>query len=79
MLPKTGNPDLSLDTCLGKMLRSHFTDPEALRADDFAAFFQSRENALMQVIERAMGRAVIRDVGKAGAAEESWDLEEDET
>ena len=45
-----------------EILGSHLIVPAALRADDFDRFFQARTQALLERIERAMGKSVIRDV-----------------
>jgi len=41
-------------------LRSHVIDPQAVRADDFDGFFEKRSKALLDRIERAMGKALNR-------------------
>lgn len=46
---------------MAEILRSHLIDPALVRANDFEAFFQAREQALLQRIEKAMGKAVIRE------------------
>lgn len=43
------------------ILRSHVIEPAHLRADDFDAFFQARERALLERIERAMGKPIARE------------------
>jgi hypothetical protein len=50
---------------MDEMLRSHLIDPAALRADDFDRFFEARSRALLEKIEKAMGKAIAR-----GAVEE---------
>lgn len=47
---------------MDELLSSHLIDPVAVRADDFVAFFQLREKGLLQRIEQAMGKPVLRDV-----------------
>jgi hypothetical protein len=42
-------------------LHSHGIDAGTLRADDFARFMQARREALIALIERAMGKSVYRD------------------
>ncbi len=44
------------------ILGSHLIDPAPLRADDFDAFFQARSQALLEKIEKAMGKAIARKV-----------------
>lgn len=43
------------------ILRSHVIEPAHLRADDFNAFFQAREKALLERIEKAMGKPIARE------------------
>jgi len=47
---------------LDALLASHLIDAKALRSDDFVAFFRARERALLDRIEHAMGKAVLRDL-----------------
>jgi hypothetical protein len=42
---------------LDEILRSHLIDPECLRNDDFEGFFRLRQQALMAMISRAMGKS----------------------
>jgi hypothetical protein len=46
---------------MNQILNTHLIDPESLRADDFQEFFKAREEALLQLIEKAMGKPVVRD------------------
>ncbi len=43
------------------ILRSHVIEPAHVRADDFDAFFQAREAALLARIENAMGKPIARE------------------
>jgi hypothetical protein len=45
---------------LDAYLSSHLIDSAKLRADDFAGFFASRQEALLRLIEDAMGRSAYR-------------------
>lgn len=45
---------------LDGFVASHLIDPTTLRNDDFHAFFESRSEALLGAIERAMGKAAQR-------------------
>ena len=54
------------------LLRTHLVDPEALRASDFDAHFTRRREALVQLVEKAIGKTVQRDVS-AGEPEETLD------
>lgn len=42
------------------IMQSHAITPSYLRADDFTAFFAARETALLNIIERAIGKPVTR-------------------
>jgi hypothetical protein len=48
---------------LDDILRGHAIDPEPLRAADFSTFFAARTQALLNLIETAMGKAAIRAGG----------------
>jgi len=67
-------PASSLDT----HLESHLITPTAIRADDFFAFFKTRQEALLALIESATGRAAYREVGNDEPVEDAED-QEDET
>lgn len=54
---------------LDDLLRTHLVDPDALRADDFGSHFARRRDSLVQLVEKAIGKSVQRDVG-TGAPEE---------
>ena len=41
------------------IIRSHVADPAAMRANDFDAFHDAREQALLDRIEQAMGKTVL--------------------
>lgn len=45
---------------MDSILRSHLIKPDALRTDDFDAFFAARERALLERIEQAMGKPIAR-------------------
>lgn len=57
---------------LDELLTSHRCDPAAMRADDFDAFFTARREALVQLVEKAMGKTVQRDASE-GQMQESAD------
>ncbi|MDF5718056.1 MAG: HNH endonuclease domain-containing protein [Rhizonema sp. NSF051] len=46
---------------MDELLRSHVIDPDALRADDFEKFFQTRHKMLLERIEKAMGKTLLYD------------------
>jgi hypothetical protein len=54
---------------MDEILRSHLIDPVALRADDFNRFFETRSQALLEKIEKAMGKAVASDAVEADVPE----------
>jgi hypothetical protein len=53
------------EECMDVILQSHLIQPELIRADDFQSFFAARENALLERIEKAMGKAIARDSHEA--------------
>ncbi len=58
------------ETELDKILRTHLVDPDAMRSTNFDAYFASRRDALVHLLEKAMGKIVQRDI-EAGQPEES--------
>lgn len=60
------NPE-RLDECIS----SHGVQPELMRADDFDGFFDARREALLTMIESAMGKAAFRGT-KTNEAEEDF-------
>lgn len=51
-----------LDTAdMDEVLREHLIDPDHLRAADFDAFFEARWQAMLELVEHAMGKAPLRD------------------
>jgi hypothetical protein len=50
---------------LDRILATHLISSEALRADDFEAFFEARQKALIELIRTAMGKATV-------ASAEDW-------
>lgn len=59
-----------------QILTSHLIDPEALLSDNFEHFFAQREEALIGLIEKAMGKKVAR---VSAPDEPIGDVLEDET
>lgn len=49
------------DTELDRLIGSHAIDPSRLRSADFTGFFAARKEALLALIEEAMGKAPIRE------------------
>lgn len=64
------NAQISPQT-LDRLLEGHAIDPVALRGDDFDAFFDARREALCQLIERATGKEVQRDLTSGDASEDA--------
>lgn len=42
------------------ILSSHLIDPDQLRSNDFAAFYQARKAALLSLVERALGKSALQ-------------------
>lgn len=64
---------------LDGILRTHLIDPAPLRADDFEAFWTSRQNALADLIGTAMRRDVVRNTPAEPDVQAPYDpSEEDE-
>jgi hypothetical protein len=61
---------------MDEILRSHVINPSLLRSDDFESFFAEREVALLDRIERAMGKPLARDMVMPEGVQE---LAEEET
>ncbi|MFI9597864.1 hypothetical protein [Nonomuraea sp. NPDC052265] len=57
---------------LDALVSSHRCDPSAMRADDFDTFFVARREALVKLVEKAMGKTVQRDASE-GEMQESAD------
>ena len=60
---------------LDRLLATHLVPEADLRADDFDAFFAARREALCQLVEKAMGKAVPRDLDQGSAEEDSSQFE----
>lgn len=60
---------------LDSLLAGHCIEPELLRADSFDSFFDARRAALCQLIERAMGKAVQRDLSEGLSTEDASQFE----
>lgn len=58
-----------------EILATHLVSPEALRADEFEAFFSHRREALCALVEKAMGKGVPRDVADGRGEEDSTHFE----
>ena len=51
---------------------------QSLRADDFDAYFAARREALCQLVEKAIGKTVQRDIDEGFADEDSAQFEHEE-
>lgn len=60
---------------LDSLLVSHVVPTDALRTDDFDAFFAARRESLCVLIEKAMGKPVPRDLAQGSGAEDSSQFE----
>jgi hypothetical protein len=63
-------------TDLDSILRTHAIEPSHLRNADFDAFFQARTEALLRLVDVAMGKAAIR--GEQTEPPEAFEAEPDE-
>jgi hypothetical protein len=63
---------------LDTLLDTHLVPAQELRADDFDAFFTKRREDLCQLVEKAMGKAVPRDVDQGTSGEDSSQFEKSE-
>jgi hypothetical protein len=68
------------DERMGELLESHVIEPARLRSDDFKGFFEARELALLQRIEKAMGKKIAAHMTEMDAGPlEVVATEEDDT
>ena len=54
---KTNIDDRKMD----QILLTHLIDPTSFRSDDFDTFFKTRQEALLNRIEKAMGKPILRE------------------
>jgi len=64
------------DAAMNAIVASHFIEPSALRADDFAAFYAARKASLIALVERAMAKSVVGIPAGTPAANEDDSEEE---
>lgn len=64
-------------TALDGLLATHLIPAAQLRVDDFDAFFRNRRAALCDLVERAIGKEVQRDVDEGSSAEDSAAFEQE--
>ena len=60
-LQRNADADID-DRKMNEILSSHVIEPRFLRTDDFMGFFKARESALLDRIEKIMGKQIARDV-----------------
>ena len=46
---------------MDEILASHLISADALRTDNFWGFYEARKKALLDAIEKAMGKKIIRE------------------
>lgn len=63
---------------LDELLGTHLIPAALLRSDDFNGYFSTRREALCKLVERAIGKAVQRDIDQGFAAEDSSQFEPEE-
>jgi hypothetical protein len=63
---------------MDEILRSHLIAAAALRADDFDCFFEARSQALLEKIEKAMGKAIAREAVEEADLPEAAEYEDEE-
>lgn len=56
---------------LNELIEAHLVPANLLRSDDFDGYFAERRERLCQLVERAMGKAVPRDIERGYAEEDS--------
>ena len=61
-----------MDACLA----SHAVDPDRMRADDFEGFMAARTEALLRLIEQAMGKPIPREQQVTEGEDPGEDIEE---
>lgn len=61
------------DEKMNDMLKSHYIDPESLRADNYELFMVRRKEQLIQIVERAMGKTIERE-----SRDYDFDMQEDD-
>ena len=56
---------------IADILKGHLINIDAMKSDDFNAFFEARRESLCQLVEAAMGKSVQRDVVAGNPDEDS--------
>lgn len=63
---------------LDDLLATHLVPAQHLRADDFGAYFAARRESLCQLVEKAIGKPVQRDIDQGTALEDSAQFEDED-
>ena len=63
---------------LDDILRTHLIEPDHLRNDDFDAFFNTRIEALSDIVSKEMGKPVVREQGTNEVEQDAEEPEEDD-
>jgi hypothetical protein len=66
---------------IDNLLRTHVINPETMRADNFYGFIEDRKEAIFKLIEKAIGKPIIRDTSQnadEGVFVENDMIEDDE-
>ncbi len=63
---------------MDQILQTHLIDPALLRANDFAAYYQARKNALLEVIATVMGKPTLATSIEPPAEDAEGDEESEE-
>lgn len=76
-LPKIQDETNLNEEQMNEIVATHFIDADALRRDDFQGFFRARQEALLDIIEGAMKKQILRtgtpkfeEIGDESAEEE---------
>jgi hypothetical protein len=69
-LPRVANSAKTSVSDVEKNIETHLVDPATLQADDFDTFFASRGEAILEKIERAMGKKSFAGAGESETPEE---------
>lgn len=71
------DPNVDLDDAgMDAILKTHRIDPALLRADDFNGFYAARKAALLDLVEKAMGKQA--EQGAGSAADDGYEGEPEE-
>jgi hypothetical protein len=65
------------DKRMDEILRTHVIDPQLARSDDFDSFFDGRQSAILERIERATGKKIARETVEQPVSE-VMDVDEEE-